>query len=52
MIQKVLHQYKEYNLKKSMDCIKIKISDVLKLFKESLEEKSNKKLKDLESQVE
>jgi hypothetical protein len=35
-----------------MDSIKRKISDVLKLFKESLEEKSSKKIKDLEKKLE
>ena len=48
LIQKVLYQNKDSNLKKSMDSIKKKISDVLKLFKESLEDKSNKRIKELE----
>ena len=52
LIQKVLYQNKEFNLKKSMDNIKKKISDVLKLFKESLEDKSNKRIKELERKVE
>ena len=52
LIQKVLYQNKDFNLKKSMDNIKKKISDVLKLFKESLEDKSNKRIKELERKVE
>jgi len=42
---------KDFCLKKAMDNIKKKISEVLTLFKESLEEKSGKKIKELESQV-
>ena len=34
-----------------MDHIKKKISEVLKLFKESLEEKSNKKINDLDRKL-
>ena len=39
-------------MKKSMDNIKKKISDVLKLFKESLEDKNNKRIKELERKIE
>ena len=43
---------KDVNLKKSMDTIKRRISEVLKLFKESLEEKSGKKIRELENRLE
>ena len=39
------------SLKKALDHIKKKISDVLKLFKESLEEKNAKKVSELEKKV-
>ena len=52
MIQKILYQHKNLNLKISMDVIKKKISNVLQLFKESLEEKSSKKIQELESKLE
>lgn len=39
------------NLKKPLDGVKKKISDVLKLFKDSLEEKSNKKIMELEKKM-
>lgn len=51
MIQKILYQHKNLNLKTSMDVIKKKISNVLQLFKESLEEKSNKKIQELENKL-
>ena len=51
-IQRILYHNKDYTLKKSMDNIKKKISEVLKLFKESLEEKSSNKIKDLERKLE
>ena len=51
-IQKILYHNKDYSLKKSMDNIKKKISEVLKLFKESLEDKSNSRIKDLEKKLE
>lgn len=51
-IQKILYHNKDYALKKSMDNIKKKISEVLKLFKESLEDKSNSRIKDLERKLE
>jgi hypothetical protein len=38
-------------LKKPLDGVKKKISDVLKLFKDSLEEKSNKKIMELEKKM-
>ena len=47
----MLYYHKELNLKKPLDGVKKKISDVLKLFKESLEEKSNKKIKELEKKL-
>jgi hypothetical protein len=50
-IQKLLYHNKEFTLKKSIDNIKKKISEVLKLFKESLEDKSNKKIQELEKQL-
>ena len=46
-----MYHNKEFTLKKSIDNIKKKISEVLKLFKESLEDKSNKKIQELEKQL-
>lgn len=43
LIQKVLLENSDLALKKSIDSIKRQLSDVLKLFKESVEEKHNKK---------
>ena len=51
MIQKVLYQHKNLNLKNSMDVVKKKISNVLQLFKESLEDKSSKKFQELENKL-
>ena len=51
MIQKILYQHKNLNLKTSMDVIKKKISNVLQLFKESLEDKSSKKIQELENKL-
>jgi hypothetical protein len=51
LIQKILYINKDLNLKNSMDLAKKKISTVLQLFKESLEEKSNKKIKELEEKI-
>lgn len=39
------------NLKKSMDTIKRRISEVLKLFKESLEEKHAKNMSELQNKL-
>jgi hypothetical protein len=50
-IQKILYQHKDLNLKASMDVAKKKISNVLQLFKESIEDKSNKKIEELEEKL-
>ena len=51
-IQKLLFNNRHQSLKKAMDHVKKKISDVLKLFKDSLEEKNRKKVMELEKRVE
>lgn len=51
-IQKLLLNNRHQALKKAMDHVKKKISDVLKLFKDSLEEKNKRKVMELEKKVE
>ena len=50
-ISKIISHDKN-GLKKHVDDVKKKISEVLKLFKESLEEKTAKRIKELEDSVE
>ena len=50
-IQSILLSNKDLVLKKSLDHIKKQISEVLKLFKQSLEDKHAKKMAEMEKKV-
>ena len=50
-IQSILYHHKTLTIKKAVDNIKKKISDVLKLFKDQLEDKNQRKINELEKRL-